>query len=88
MNRLWRGSLMAASGCGLMTLASCASFSPPVRPDLPQMPAALQQPCKHPLISEIDARRIIARYITALTQCEAKRGDLVRFYDDLRKGLK
>lgn len=71
-----------------MTLASCASFSPPVRPDLPQMPAAVQQPCKHPLINETDARGIIARYVVALTKCDGKRADAVAFHESLRKGLK
>jgi hypothetical protein len=88
MKRLWRGSLMAASACGLMTLASCASSKVALRPDLPQMPAALQQPCKHPLISEVDARAIIARYAVALNKCDGKRADAVAFHDSLRKGLK
>lgn len=73
---------------GLTTLASCASFKAPVRPDLPQMPAALQQSCKHPLISEVDARAIIARYAVALTKCDGKRADAVAFHESLRKGLK
>lgn len=52
------------------------------------MPAALQQPCKHPLISEVDARAIIARYAVALNKCDGKRADAVAFHDSLRKGLK
>lgn len=70
------------------TLTGCASFKAVSPPKLPQAPAELQKPCKHPLINETDARSIIARYVVALRQCDAKRGDLVRFYDDLRKGLK
>ncbi|WP_336801580.1 hypothetical protein [Kaistia sp. MMO-174] len=52
------------------------------------MPAAIRTPCKHPLISEVDARAIIARYAVALSKCDGKRADAVAFHESLRKGLK
>ena len=72
----------------MLSAFACSSDRVPIRTDLPQMPAAVQQPCKHPLINETDARGIIARYVVALTKCDGKRADAVAFHESLRKGLK
>lgn len=71
-----------------LMLSACAGFNrAAVAPDLPALPVYVQEPCKHPLITETDARVIIARYIAAQKACEAKRAGAVAFYDDMAKGL-
>lgn len=82
------GLVLLTIASGLLTLSGCAgSNRAAVAPDLPTLPAYVQEPCKHPTIAETDARVIIARYIAAQKACEAKRAGAVAFYDDMAKGL-
>lgn len=68
----------------MLSAFACSSDRVPLQTDLPPMPASVRASCKHPLISEVDARGIIARYAVALTKCDGKRADAVAFGDDLR----
>lgn len=69
-------------------LAGCATSGNSVRPQLPALPAQVQEPCVIPaVVDQADARVVIARDGAALKACEAKRAGAVAYYDDLRKGL-
>lgn len=75
--------LISLNGCGR---SSSPEIAPAERPQLPELPGRLRDPCPDPGVNP-DALRALIENREALATCRRLHGEIVFFYDDLRQGL-